>query len=88
MYSRKIFEKDSVVRKNDWKKITSYTLAERTIGIVGLGYVGKEVARKASAFGMKVYFTDILDVDLEDNLNYDEPWGWMIPTRHAYAALK
>ena len=27
-------------------------------------------------------------VDLEDNLNYDEPWGWMIPTRHAYAALK
>ena len=66
LYSRKIFEKDFVVRNNDWKKITSYTLAERTIGIVGLGHVGKEVARKASAFGMKVYITDILDVDLED----------------------
>ena len=23
----------------------------------------------------------------DDNLNYSEPWGWMQPTRHAYAAL-
>ena len=23
----------------------------------------------------------------EDNLPYDEPWGWMQPTRHAYGAL-
>jgi ABC-type phosphate/phosphonate transport system substrate-binding protein len=27
-------------------------------------------------------------IELEDNLDYDEPWGWMIPTRHAYGALK
>ncbi|MEU5311529.1 hypothetical protein [Streptomyces sp. NPDC021562] len=26
-------------------------------------------------------------VDLDDNLPYDEPWGWMQPTRHAYGAL-
>lgn len=26
-------------------------------------------------------------IDLEDNLPYDEPWGWMQPTRHAYGAL-
>ncbi|CAM1506076.1 Fc.00g057170.m01.CDS01 [Cosmosporella sp. VM-42] len=24
---------------------------------------------------------------LEDSLPYDEPWGWMQPTRHAYGAL-
>jgi len=24
---------------------------------------------------------------LDDNLPYDEPWGWMQPTRHAYGAL-
>lgn len=24
---------------------------------------------------------------LEDNLHYDEPWGWMQPTRHALGAL-
>lgn len=26
-------------------------------------------------------------VGLDDNLPYDEPWGWMQPTRHAYGAL-
>lgn len=26
-------------------------------------------------------------VDLDDNLPYDEPWGWMQPTRHALGAL-
>ncbi|EFL43112.1 TPR domain-containing protein [Streptomyces griseoflavus Tu4000] len=26
-------------------------------------------------------------VALDDNLPYDEPWGWMQPTRHAYGAL-
>ncbi|MFF7857370.1 tetratricopeptide repeat protein [Streptomyces sp. NPDC007904] len=26
-------------------------------------------------------------VELDDGLPYDEPWGWMQPTRHAYGAL-
>lgn len=26
-------------------------------------------------------------IELEDGLPYDEPWGWMQPTRHAYGAL-
>ncbi len=26
-------------------------------------------------------------IDLDDALPYDEPWGWMQPTRHAYGAL-
>lgn len=26
-------------------------------------------------------------IELEDSLPYDEPWGWMQPTRHAYGAL-
>ena len=26
-------------------------------------------------------------VELEDNLSYDEPWGWMQPARHALGAL-
>ena len=27
-------------------------------------------------------------IELDDALPYDEPWGWMQPTRHAYGALK
>jgi tetratricopeptide (TPR) repeat protein len=26
-------------------------------------------------------------VQLDDGLNYDEPWGWMQPARHALGAL-
>ena len=26
-------------------------------------------------------------IELDDNLPYDEPWGWMQPTRHALGAL-
>ena len=26
-------------------------------------------------------------VHLDDNLDFDEPWGWMVPVRHALAAL-
>ncbi|MFW0789773.1 tetratricopeptide repeat protein [Gordonia sp. CPCC 205333] len=26
-------------------------------------------------------------IELDDELPYDEPWGWMQPTRHAYGAL-
>ncbi|UKZ65775.1 uncharacterized protein TrAtP1_006967 [Trichoderma atroviride] len=26
-------------------------------------------------------------IDLDDHLNYSEPWAWMQPSRHAYAAL-
>jgi tetratricopeptide (TPR) repeat protein len=27
-------------------------------------------------------------IELDDTLPYDEPWGWMQPTRHAYGALR
>ncbi len=26
-------------------------------------------------------------VEIDDNMPYDEPWGWMQPTRHALGAL-
>ncbi|MCX5536217.1 hypothetical protein OG785_37375 [Streptomyces sp. NBC_00006] len=33
-------------------------------------------------------FTDLRRaIHLDDTLPYDEPWGWMQPTRHAYGAL-
>jgi phosphoglycerate dehydrogenase-like enzyme len=50
-----------------------------TLGIVGLGNIGKKVARRAQAFDMKVQYYDIvrLTEDQEDNLGvrfvlYDE----------------
>ncbi len=37
------------------------TLYGRTVGIIGLGRIGKQVARMAHAFGAKVIFNDIVD---------------------------
>lgn len=38
----------------EWKQFASPTLAGRTVGILGLGAVGRRVARLAAAFGMRV----------------------------------
>ncbi|MFL6797851.1 MAG: 2-hydroxyacid dehydrogenase [Xanthobacteraceae bacterium] len=47
-----------------------YELFEKTLGIVGLGTIGKKVARLARAFGMRVQYYDIvrLSEDAEDSL--------------------
>ena len=47
-----------------------YELYDKTLGIVGLGTIGKKVARLAKAFGMRVQYYDIarLSEDAEDAL--------------------
>ena len=47
-----------------------YELAGKTLGIVGLGNIGKKVARRAGAFDMKIQYYDIvrLNEDQEDAL--------------------
>jgi D-3-phosphoglycerate dehydrogenase len=47
------------VKSGDWKRITGYEIHGKTMGIVGLGRVGKEVAIRAKAFGMNVLGFDI-----------------------------
>jgi phosphoglycerate dehydrogenase-like enzyme len=49
---------------------TMYELYDKTLGIVGLGNIGKKVARRAQAFGMKVEYYDVkrLSEDEEDAL--------------------
>jgi D-3-phosphoglycerate dehydrogenase / 2-oxoglutarate reductase len=39
-------------RKGEWKRKTGHELLDKTIGIVGVGRIGKEVAVRARAFGM------------------------------------
>jgi phosphoglycerate dehydrogenase-like enzyme len=46
-----------------WDKIPGKTLSELTLGIVGVGAIGKAVTRRARAFGMKVYGADIVEID-------------------------
>lgn len=46
-------------RRGEWKRKTGHELLEKTIGVVGLGRIGKEVAIRAAAFGMHVVAFDV-----------------------------
>jgi D-3-phosphoglycerate dehydrogenase len=48
-----LFHTDST-RSGGWKRKTGHELFEKTLGIIGLGRVGKEVVIRARAFGMNV----------------------------------
>ena len=47
-----LFHTDST-RSGGWKRKTGHELLDKTIGIIGFGRIGKEVAVRARAFGMK-----------------------------------
>jgi D-3-phosphoglycerate dehydrogenase len=54
---------DKAMKSGEWQKISGFTLSEKTLGVVGVGNIGKAVTRRAKAFGMKVLGTDIVEVD-------------------------
>ena len=46
-------------KKGNWKRITGTEIYGKTIAVLGLGKIGKEVAKRANAFGMQVKAFDI-----------------------------
>ena len=52
--TRHIPEQNALVHKCEWRRHTGRELAGKTFGILGFGRVGKEVAKRAMAFGMNV----------------------------------
>ena len=46
-------------RSGRWTRLTGNEILGKTIGVVGLGRIGKEVAIRAKAFGMKILGYDI-----------------------------
>ena len=59
---RRVTEGDRIIRKGGWKQIygaydyVGVDLADKTLGILGLGRIGQAVAKRASGFGMKVIY--------------------------------
>jgi len=46
-----------MMRTRRWQRYPTHTLRGKTVGIIGLGHIGREVARLSKAFGMKVIAT-------------------------------
>lgn len=54
---------DREMKAGRWEKLPSRALHECTLGIIGVGNIGKAVARRARAFGMTVLGNDIVEID-------------------------
>jgi phosphoglycerate dehydrogenase-like enzyme len=68
--ARRVQEVDAKVRDGEWPRLIGTELWGKTIGIVGLGRVGKSTALIARGFGMRVLATDIKwDITFADQNN-------------------
>ena len=52
--ARHIPQEDRNIRQGRWQQTIGITLARRTLGLVGLGRIGREMATVGKAFGMNV----------------------------------
>lgn len=57
--ARKILPIDAACRRGDWSKTTAIDVGGKTLGLVGLGAIGRAVARRAGGFEMKVLGYDV-----------------------------
>jgi len=51
---RRVVENDAIVRKGGWSRPPGRDIWRKTLGVVGLGRIGRGVAQRASGFEMKV----------------------------------
>ncbi len=56
---RKLVEEVNHVRAGNWTRLTGNEIMGKTLAVAGLGRIGKEVAVRAKAFGMKVTAHDL-----------------------------
>lgn len=58
--ARKIPFADRSVRDGKWPRLTGIQMNEKTLGVIGLGQIGKKVVTRALGFDMKVLVYDIV----------------------------
>ena len=54
---------DREMKAGIWNKIPGHSLSECTLGVIGVGNVGKAVLRRADAFGMTLLGNDIRQIE-------------------------
>ncbi len=69
--SKNLYESFINTREYGWAKMTGYEVQGKTIGIVGFGAIGREVAKMAWGLGMKVMAFDVCEIPSEFIEKYD-----------------
>jgi len=62
-FARRLTWMDSAMKNVEWHKIPGRSLSECTLGVVGVGNVGKAVIRRARGFGMRLLGNDIRQIE-------------------------
>lgn len=62
---------NAAIRQGVWTRIQGRRLAQVTVGVVGVGRIGRRVIRLLSAFGARVLANDLVSMTL------DEPVRWV-----------
>jgi D-3-phosphoglycerate dehydrogenase len=68
--AREIPSANRSVRGGDWPRIVGTQFNGKVLGIIGLGQIGKKVARRAQGFDMK-----ILAYDIAEDESFAREWG-------------
>lgn len=59
--SRNIYQSSSLLSKGEWKKDGGFQLTGKTVGIIGVGHIGKELIRLLAPFSCTILVNDIID---------------------------
>jgi D-3-phosphoglycerate dehydrogenase len=62
-FARRLPWMDYAMKSGQWEKIPGRSLSECTLGVIGVGNVGKAVIRRARAFGLKLLGNDIREIE-------------------------
>ena len=68
--ARNLLAVDRIVKSGGWKRIMGTEIYGKTLGIIGLGKIGKGVAKRAKGFDMNV-----LCYDVYPDLKFSEEYG-------------